>query len=134
MAYLKIKWRKDIPKNKGLSAKNYETYLLKERGTELVANCHNCTIGCVIEQFKHTQSFHGKDKARRGENLNVAFEVIHSFSPEESKILSAEKINLMGTELAKRYFGYSGLNPPPFRLIVPHPSDSCAPSLGAQRR
>ncbi len=46
----------------------------------------------------------GKNKARRGQILNVAFEVIHSFGPEESKYLSAEKINVMGTELAKRYF------------------------------
>ena len=104
MAYLKIKWRKDIPRNKGLSAKEYEKYLLKERGTELVADCHNCVAGDAISQFEKTQLFYGKNKSRPGENLNVAFEVIHSFSPEESKLLSAKKVNFMGTELAKRYF------------------------------
>ena len=104
MAYLKIKWRKDIPKNQGMSARDYEKYLLKERGSEIVVNCYNCNEGSAIEEFEDTQSFYGKDKSRRGKNVNVAFEIIHSFSPEESKVLSAEKVNLMGEELAKRYF------------------------------
>ncbi len=104
MAYIKVKWRKDIPKNKEMSAKDYETYLLKDRGTELVTNCHNCIEGNSIDKFETTQAMFGKNKARRGQNLNVAFEVIHSFSPEESKTLSADKVNMMGTELAQRYF------------------------------
>ena len=104
MAYLKIKWRKDIPKNQGMSAKEYEKYLLKERGTELVANAYNCVIGYAISQFEMTQAFFGKNKPCGSRNVNVAFEVIHSFSPEESKLLSAEKVNSMGMELAKRYF------------------------------
>ncbi len=104
MAYLKIKWRKDISKNQGMSAKKYEKYLLKERSTELVVDCHNCVAGDAISQFEKTQLFYGKNKTRREENLNVAFEVIHSFSPQESKLLSAEKVNFMGVELAKRYF------------------------------
>ena len=104
MAYIKVKWRKDIPKNRELSARDYEKYLLKERGTNLVVNCYNCLEGKVTKQFENTQALHGKDKARRGQNVNVAFEVIHSFSPEESKNLSAEKVNFMGVELAKRYF------------------------------
>ncbi len=103
MAYIKIKWRKDISKNREMSAKDYEKYLLKKRETEIVVDCHNC-VGGAIKQFERTQSFFGKDKSYRSEGLNVAFEVIHSFSPEESKHLSAEKINVMGTELAKRYF------------------------------
>ena len=104
MAYLKIKWRKDIPKNQGMSAKNYEKYLLKERGTETLVNCHNCTVGSAIKQFEYTQALHGKNKSRRGQSVNLAFEVIHSFCPQESQLLSAEKVNFMGTELAKRYF------------------------------
>ena len=104
MAYIKVKWRKDIPKNQGMSAKNYEKYLLKERGSELVVNSHNCIAGNAIQQFEYTQNRYGKNKPRRGQNVNLAFEVIHSFSPEESKNLSAEKVNFMGTELAKHYF------------------------------
>ena len=104
MAYIKVKWRKDVSRNRELSAREYEKYLLKERGTELVVNCHNCPEGKAINQFEMTQAFHGKNKARSGENVNVAFEVIYSFCPEESKILSAEDVNLMGVELAKRYF------------------------------
>ena len=104
MAYLKIKWRKDIPKNKGMSAKDYEKYLLKERGTELVTNCYNCNEGRVIKQFEYTQARYEKNKPCGGKNVNVAFEVIHSFSPQESKLLSAKEVNLMGMELAKRYF------------------------------
>ena len=87
-----------------MSAKNYEKYLLKERGSELVVNCHNCLLGSAVQQFEYTQALHGKNKSRRGQNVNLAFEVIHSFSPQESKLLSAEKVSFMGTELAKRYF------------------------------
>jgi len=104
MAYIKVKWRKDIPKNKEMSASDYEEYLLKDRGTELVENTNNCVAGQAIDTFKNTQAGFSKDTMRGRKNVNVAFEVIHSFSPEESKILSAEKINFMGTELAKRYF------------------------------
>ncbi len=104
MAYIKIKWRKDIPKNQGISAKNYEKYLLKERGSELVVNSHNCIAGNAIQQFEYTQNRYGKNNSRQGQNVNLAFEVIHSFSPQESKLLSAEKVNFMGTELAKHYF------------------------------
>ena len=104
MAYLKIKWRKDISKNQGMSAKNYEKYLLKERGTETLVNCHNCIVGNAIKQFEYTQALNGKNRSRRGQNVNLAFEVIHSFCPQESQLLSAEKVNFMGTELAKRYF------------------------------
>jgi hypothetical protein len=104
MAYIKVKWRKDIPKNKEMSARDYEEYLLKDRGTELVTNCNNCIEGKAIDQFVGTQEIHGKNKPRRGPSVNIAFEVIHSFSPEESKSLSAEKVNMMGTELANRYF------------------------------
>ena len=104
MAYLKVKWRKDVPKNKELSAKDYEQYLLKERGTEIVVNSHNCIGGRAIKQFEYTQVRYGKNKPCGGKNVNVAFEVIHSFSPKESKILSAEKVNFMGVKLAKRYF------------------------------
>ncbi len=104
MAYIKVKWRKDIPKNKEMSARDYETYLLKDRGTELVTNGHSSIPGYAIDKFELTQAAFGKNKARRGQSVNIAFEVIHSFSPEESKLLSAEKVNFMGTELAKRYF------------------------------
>ena len=104
MAYLKVKWRKDVPKKRELSAKNYEKYLLKERGTEIVVDCNNCIGGRAIKQFEYTQARHGKNKPCGGKNVNVAFEVIHSFNPEESKILSAEKVNFMGVQLAKRYF------------------------------
>ena len=104
MAYIKVKWRKDIPKNRELSATDYEKYLLKERGTELVVNCYNCPEGRAIKQFERTQVEHGKNKPCGGKSVNLAFEVIHSFSPEESKSLSADQVNLMGVELAKRYF------------------------------
>ena len=104
MAYVKVDWRKDIEKGFRKPAKKYEKYLLKERGSELVVNCYNCISEQVIEQFEYTQKLHGKDKPRGGKGVNVAFEVIHSFNPEESKTLSTEKINSMGLELAKRYF------------------------------
>ena len=42
-----------------------------------------------------------KDTNRSGKTTNIAFEIIHSFDPEESKRLSAKEINLMGVELAK---------------------------------
>ena len=58
MAYIKVKWRKDIPKNKEMSARDYEEYLLKDRGTELVTNCNNCIEGKVIDQFVGTQEIH----------------------------------------------------------------------------
>ena len=104
MAYVKVKWRKDIPKNRELSAKDYEEYLLEERGTELVVNCYNCVAGDAISQFERTQSAYGKYTPRRGKSTNLALEVIHSFIPQESQLLSAKKVNLMGVELAKRYF------------------------------
>ena len=104
MAYIKVKWRKDISKNQGLSAREYEKYLLKDRGSELVVDGYNCNAGFAIKQFEQTQAIYGKDVAHRSRNLNVAFEVIHSFSPEESQHLPTEKVNMMGTELAKRYF------------------------------
>ena len=104
MAYPKIKWRKDIPRNQGLSARDYEKYLLKDRGSELVADGYNCNPGLAVKQFELIQARYGKNVARGGKNLNVAFEVIHSFNHEESKYLSAEKVNIMGAELAKRYF------------------------------
>ena len=37
MAYLKVKWRRENPKNQELSASDYERYLLKDQGTKLVA-------------------------------------------------------------------------------------------------
>ena len=104
MAYIKVKWRKETPKGRELSAKDYEKYLLKERGVELVVNCYHCLEGKSIQQFERTQALYGKDKPHRGQSVNVAFEVIHSFNPEESRTLSAEKVNLMGVELAKGYF------------------------------
>ena len=104
MAYIKVKWRKDIPKNRELSAKDYEQYLLKERGTELVVNSYNCSEGKAIKVFECTQAAFRKNDSPGGRGVNVAFEVIHSFSPEESKVLSAEKVNFIGVELAKRYF------------------------------
>ena len=69
-----------------------------------MTNCYNCNEGRVIKQFEKTQLFHEKNTTRRGKSPNLALEVIHSFSPQESKLLSAEKVNFMGTELAKRYF------------------------------
>ncbi len=69
-----------------------------------MVDCHNCVAGDAISQFERTQAFFGKNKPCGGKNVNVAFEVIHSFSPQESKLLSAEKVNFMGKELAKRYF------------------------------
>ena len=104
MAYVKVDWRKDIEKESKMPAKKYEKYLLKERGSELVVNCYNCVQGQAVQQFEKTQSLYGKDKPRGEKGVNLAFEVIHSFIPEESKNLSAEKINSMGLELAKRYF------------------------------
>lgn len=104
MAYIKVKWRKESPKKRELSAQDYEEYLLKDRGTELVASTNNCREGSAIEDFKAMQSLTGNDTSRGGKGVNVAFEVIHSFSREESDKLSPEKINNMGNELAKRYF------------------------------
>jgi len=104
MAYIKVKWRKDIPKNQEMSASDYEEYLLKDRGTELVTNENNCVAGQAIDTFKNTQAEFSKNAMQGRKNVNVAFEVIHSFSPDESSSLSAEKVNFMGTELAKRYF------------------------------
>ena len=104
MAYIKVDWRKDVSQKRELSANDYEKYLLKERGTELVVNCYNCLEGQAIKQFEKTQAMYGRDEPRGGKGVNVAFEVIQSFSLEESKVLSAEKVNFMGMELAKRYF------------------------------
>ena len=55
-------------------------------------------------RFECTQAAFRRNDSPKGRGVNVAFEVIHSFSPEESKVLSAEKVNFMGVELAKRYF------------------------------
>ena len=104
MAFVKVKWRKDIAKNREMAAMDYEKYLLKERGTELVTSSHNCIPGMAIEQFQTTQELFGKDDPKGRKNVNLAFEVIHSFSPEQSRTLSTEKVNFMGNELAKRYF------------------------------
>lgn len=104
MAYIKVKWRKDSPKKRELSAQDYEEYLLKDRGTDLVTSTNNCIEGSAIEDFKAMQSLTGNNSSRGGKGVNVAFEVIHSFSREESDKLNPEKINSMGNELAKRYF------------------------------
>ena len=104
MSSVKVLWRKETPKNTELSAMDYEKYLLKDRGTELVIESSNCTAGSVIEKFMETQAIHGKNIARSGQSVNVAFEVIHSFNESESKALSSKNINSMGVELAKRYF------------------------------
>ena len=87
-----------------MSAQDYEEYLTKDRGTELIIDTHNCTEGMVIDGFKANQAFTGNNVTKGGKNVNVAFEVIHSFSESESKNLSADKINFMGRELAERYF------------------------------
>ena len=104
MAYIKVKWRKDKPNKREMSAQDYEEYLTKDRGTELIIDTHNCTEGMVIDGFKANQAFTGNNVTKGGKNVNVAFEVIHSFSESESKNLSADKINFMGRELAERYF------------------------------
>ncbi|MEE2671391.1 MAG: relaxase/mobilization nuclease domain-containing protein [Bdellovibrionota bacterium] len=87
-----------------MSAQDYEEYLTKDRGTELIIDTHNCTEGMVIDGFKANQAFTCNNVTKGGKNVNVAFEVIHSFSESESKNLSADKINFMGRELAERYF------------------------------
>ncbi len=69
-----------------------------------MTHCYHCLEGRSIQQFERIQALYGKNKARRGQSVNVAFEVIHSFSPEESRIVPAGKVNLMGVTLAKRYF------------------------------
>ena len=104
MAYIKVKWRKDTPKNREMSAEDYEEYLLKDRGTDLIVEGHNCIQGQTIEGFKQMQILTGNNVARGGKGLNIAFEVIHSFSPEESKTLDPQEVNLMGSKLAKKYF------------------------------
>ncbi|MCP4914930.1 MAG: relaxase/mobilization nuclease domain-containing protein [Oligoflexia bacterium] len=104
MAYIKVKWRKDIPKKREMSAQDYEEYLLKDRGTDLVVEGHNCIQGQTIDSFKQMQALTGNNVARGGKGLNIAFEVIHSFSPEESKTLDPQEVNLMGTKLAEKYF------------------------------
>ncbi len=67
-------------------------------------SCHHCLEGKAIRQFERTQVLYNKHKPHGGRNVNVAFEVIHSFKPEESQVLSAESVNSMGVELTKRYF------------------------------
>jgi hypothetical protein len=104
MAYVKVKWRKDTPKNNEMSAKDYEEYLLKDRGAKLVVDSYNCVAGQAVDKFKNTQARFGKDTMRGKSNVNIAFEVIHSFSPEQSQKLGPKKVNLLGAELAKRYF------------------------------
>ena len=60
MAYVKIKWRKDQPKKNEMSAKDYEQYLLKDRGTEMVVTTNNCNQGQAIDGFIQTQQYFGK--------------------------------------------------------------------------
>lgn len=103
MAYIKIKWRKDVSKNKELNAYDYEKYLLKDRGTELVFDTHNCVAGVATNMFDSVQKANDQFRAGRGGKINIAMEVIHSFSENESKHLGAKKINEMGMELAKKY-------------------------------
>lgn len=105
MAYIKVKWRKNESKGKELNAYDYEKYLLKDRGTELVFNAHSCIGGYAVEQFESKQrSFNQFRPASRGGKINLAMEVIHNFEEKESQMLGAEKINQMGMELASRYF------------------------------
>ncbi len=104
MAYVKVKWRKDTSKNRELSASDYEKYLLKERGSELVVTCNNCLESQVINQFVAAQAQAGQYEKRENRNSNIAFEVIQSFSPSQSQQLEPQKVNEMGADLAKRYF------------------------------
>ena len=103
MAYVKVKWKANTPEKVNMPPRKYERYLLKERGTELVVGCYNCVAGQAVQQFERTQAMYGKDIPRGGQNVNVAFEVIQSFTSQESKMLSAKSVNLMGMELAKRF-------------------------------
>ncbi|MBT4761077.1 MAG: relaxase/mobilization nuclease domain-containing protein [Bdellovibrionaceae bacterium] len=104
MAYVKVKWRKDAPKKRELSASDYEKYLLKERGSDLAVNCNNCLEGQAIDQFAQMQTSFGQYEQRQNKSTNIAFEVIQSFSAEQSKSLKVKNVNDMGAELAKRYF------------------------------
>ena len=103
MAYIKVKWRKKSPSNRQQTASDYEKYLLRDRGTELIIHTYNCFNGHIIDDFIYTQSIFGKNTSSPLQN-NIALEVIQSFSPNESSILTAKKVNSMGEELAKRYF------------------------------
>ena len=71
MAYIKVKWRKNVSKNRELSAGDYEKYLLKDRGSELIVNCNNCLEGQAIDQFKQTQNRFGKYEQRKNRNSNM---------------------------------------------------------------
>ena len=105
MAYIKVKWRKNESKGRELNAYDYEKYLFKDRGTELVFNAHNCIGGYAVEQFESKQRLFNQFRpASRGGKINLAMEVIHNFEEKESQMLGAEKINQMGMELASRYF------------------------------
>ncbi len=104
MAYIKVKWRKVVSGNQGLSASEYEKYLLKERGSEIIVTSNDCIEQQVIDQFIYTQNRFGQYQQSHHRSDNIAFEVIQSFSPDESKTLPGSKVNDMGVELAKRYF------------------------------
>lgn len=59
----------------------------------------NVDVTHAKSSFKAIRAAHGKESGVQ------AHTIIQSFSPEESKVLGAEKINEMGKELAKRVAG-----------------------------
>ena len=79
-----------------MGAAKYVEYL-KNKSKE--ATYHELGEGQEIEEMKETQEMHKKFKDK-----NFSYEVIHSYSPEESQRLGAKKINELGHELAKRSF------------------------------
>ena len=73
MSNVNVGWRKDQPKKSEMTAKDFEKYLLKDRGTEMLVTTINCTQGQAIDEFIQTQRYFGKYSFRDGKPSNIAF-------------------------------------------------------------
>ncbi|MBC86787.1 MAG: hypothetical protein CL677_06365 [Bdellovibrionaceae bacterium] len=95
MASVKIKWRTESGGNKGQKASEYERYVLK-KATNIEYDGLNPGIAAksIINSSEYKESW----------SKNVFFEVIQSFSHEDSEKLGADGVTDFGKEFVKRSF------------------------------
>ncbi|CAM6053771.1 unnamed protein product [Sphagnum tenellum] len=86
----------------GKTADRLENYL-KEReqdhqeiGCKVITTEHSCFLNGMASEFKQVQ-------ADCGSEGNDALHIIQSWSPEESKQLTAEQVNVMGMEMVQKF-------------------------------
>jgi hypothetical protein len=78
------------------SAEILEKYLKGKEGKDMPQTEHSCFLDGMTKEFTQVQSSHNS----KGNN---ALHLIQSWSPAESRTLTAEKVHEMGVEMAKRF-------------------------------